>query len=791
MSNVVKKILYFTDSQITAKTPPSRTDSISTALMRKFYEIGLIAKANNVDFVVCGGDFFDIPRVSLKLAGTFTQIIKDWGVDLYVVPGNHDMYGYTISNIDQTMLGFMSKTDVVKLLLKGEQFTFPTPNFDIVLEGQEYHKDIDHGINDDYRMSPSLTQNSTVNILVPHGMLVEKPFIGDTYSLIQDVAYRTDANVILGSHYHPGWPTQVVNNVLFYNPGSLARISDGVDAQTRHVKVGIINIFDTGQVSVDDVYLKTMQPYAQVFAPQKSTSSVINSSAMMTNFKQSLAQGVSGISHSSNIMDMINQLTATNSGIEPAVIKATEDCMLQLMNSNVMDDLKAQGYLEQQARKVISKVIIKNYMSHEYSEFNFVDGFNVIIGESNAGKTVLFRSIDWCLNDSPKGTSMMRTGSDHTMVRIEYTDGTYVQRYRTDTSPGELEIKDITGAVQVFKGFSNKIPVDVMNIHQMPIVNITDSLKQNLSYSDQLAGPFLITASSFDKASAIGKITGVDIADSAIKQLTKEIAALNKTVKTAEADLKSANLKKASYDYLPKLKSDIDYLDNVLQTYDKVYAEQQELIRLDAELTDILAKKQIVEQELSQMPDIGDLEAKYHQVSILYNNHLLMATLLKDYNDIMPKVQALRDELSLYPKDEVVTSLETSMKMLIENTKMISSFRTEMNAIHKQKKALMASMIPDDYIIYVESSLAKANTLISVTREIAALDSNYDDISYKISTINEVIQMTQSTIDDEVRALHDLSEEKRHYIHSIGCCPLCGTQITTEDQIQSIAKGGI
>ena len=79
-------------------------------------EIDTLVKKMNVDTVVHTGDLFHTARVSDKFAGQVSEMIKAMGVPFYVVPGNHDIEGYTTDTIDQTKLGLLAKAGVVTIL---------------------------------------------------------------------------------------------------------------------------------------------------------------------------------------------------------------------------------------------------------------------------------------------------------------------------------------------------------------------------------------------------------------------------------------------------------------------------------------------------------------------------------------------------------------------------------------------------------------------------------------------------------------------------------------------------
>ena len=78
--------LYFTDPQLSAKSPSGRLDNFPVTAYKKLYEIGMLIKRDNIDYVFCGGDLFNTPRISLKYAGDIAKLMKSWNVPIYVVP---------------------------------------------------------------------------------------------------------------------------------------------------------------------------------------------------------------------------------------------------------------------------------------------------------------------------------------------------------------------------------------------------------------------------------------------------------------------------------------------------------------------------------------------------------------------------------------------------------------------------------------------------------------------------------------------------------------------------------
>jgi len=74
----------------------------------------------------------------------------------------------------------------------------------------------------------------------------------------------------------------------------------------------------------------------------------------------------------------------------------------------------------------ISNIIIRNFRSIEYAEFDFKN-FNIFVGQNNAGKTNLFEAVEWFFNGTPKATSIkdLHPKGDRSKtisVTIEFSD---------------------------------------------------------------------------------------------------------------------------------------------------------------------------------------------------------------------------------------------------------------------------------------------------------------------------------------------------------------------------------
>lgn len=218
-------------------------------------EIVDIIDRNNVDFVLHGGDLFDRPDVSISITSRFAKILKMIGVPIYIVSGNHDVYGHNPQTINRTVIGLLSDLDILNIINENEKVILEKDNLKVQLTGQPYIYNIDDPINRKYYIIEDVDNSANYAIHIVHGMLLDKPFIkGVPYTLVDDIL-DTKADITIAGHYHSGFNNIFINGKYFINPGSIVRISNSLREIDRKPKVIIIDLND--DIKIKDIYLKS------------------------------------------------------------------------------------------------------------------------------------------------------------------------------------------------------------------------------------------------------------------------------------------------------------------------------------------------------------------------------------------------------------------------------------------------------------------------------------------------------------------------------------------------------
>ena len=779
------KILHITDSHGTVKGPESRKDIYYITFLRKLYELGYVVKKEKIDMVIHTGDLFHTARVSDKFAGQVSEMIKSWQVPVYVVPGNHDIEGYTTDTIDQTKLGLLAKAGVIHLLDRDNPITI-TANQDgeeytVAISGQEYYAHIDEGNMQDFEMQQD---EADFNILAIHGYIADTPQHPNIKcTMVGDIV--TDADVILTGHYHRQFEWNGPD-VDIYNPGSMMRVEQTDYNKTHMPQYGILDIHlvPSGAVGYNYTFheFKIAQPSTTVF-DYNSKYKAKAASITLEGFKTSIANTMNQMPTSAvtNIIDIINNICA-NTNVDTATQKKVLDVYNNTLQS-IPDEFEVQqGFIPAQNQKYITSVTLKNFQAHKDTTVQFDRGLNIIVGESNNGKTSILRGILWAIDNQPLGNDFIMAGENDCSVTINFSDGTYIKRGRTVKNTGYYEIRyiDDNGKYidQTYRGFTNAVPVEVANVHQMPKVNITKDIETHLNVLSQLDGPFLLTESPLVKASAIGRITGTHVIDAAIKESNKTIQSNRKLVKSYSEDLQQ---KENERKQLPDIKS--------METFTKKYAYivkyitklNDSVIKLNADLQQISQYQQQMMQEKERcerlkkvaalLPIIQTAKDKFNKVIFLHGKLTKYQELSLQIEQNQISIERGKYFAKLKPLVDRAVANILNVSRLNDYVDKVNTLKNDIN-ISKFNKTFMSkyALVAKSIIVHCQVANTYVSKLAPKIDEISDMDLRQIDLCRSVTATKKNIKSIKANITK-------IQKERNQFILDQGYCPCCGQKV--------------
>lgn len=322
------RILYFTDTHIRGTTPKNRKDNILETLENKFNELVQLVKEKNIDFVLHGGDLFDRPDISPSIVRKFAMILNKISVPIYMIAGNHDIYGHNPNTLPRTMLGLFDGIGILQLIGEDNTILLEKDDIKVQLTGSPYKYGIDSSNDKSLYLLEDKDENVDYAIHLTHGMLLDKPFIkGVPHTIIDDIL-DTKADITLAGHYHSGFGIKEYEGKYFINPGSFIRITNSIKEINRMPRVLIIDL--NKEINFEFYYLKSAHKGEDVLDRTVIENNIFRSEKIV-QFKQSVDS--SQDFNKLNINHILNNLINTENiddNIKEEAVKRIEYAQIEI-----------------------------------------------------------------------------------------------------------------------------------------------------------------------------------------------------------------------------------------------------------------------------------------------------------------------------------------------------------------------------------------------------------------------------------------------------------------------------
>src|SRR5690606_5490252 len=265
---------------------------------------------------------------------------------------------------------------------------------------------------------------------------------------------------------------------------------------------------------------------------------------------------------------------------------------------------------------MIIKVEIENFQSHKNTVLEFVPGTNVVIGESDAGKSAIFRAINWVITNRPLGDTFRPDWGGDTRVAIYTTEGAVIERIKT----ASRNVYVING--KALTAFGSDVPEQVSEILRMDEANI----------QSQMDVPFLLAVSPGEAARLLNKAASIDDIDYTLSNLRSEYQKISNNIKFNEGKLKDYEEEIKEYDNIPILEEKLEQLEEVEKELER---HQQKLEKL----TELVAGARRIQTELEKTKNIQQITEKFQEVLSRYNNYEELRKQLDGLKQLTHKVK--------------------------------------------------------------------------------------------------------------------------------------------------------
>jgi exonuclease SbcC len=374
----------------------------------------------------------------------------------------------------------------------------------------------------------------------------------------------------------------------------------------------------------------------------------------------------------------------------------------------------------------IKKLQIENFQSHQYSEIEFDEGLNVIVGPSDQGKSAIIRAIKWVLFNEPRGSDFIRHGASFARVAIEMSNGFIITRERS-ASKNRYAITTPEGETAVFEGFGNDAPEEIKKAHGIYKIMIDTDSSVSLNLGEQLEGPFLLSETGSVRAKAIGRLTGVHVVDKAIRDTVSDIKKENQIESKSRAEITEIEKRLSAYQQLEQLKIDINKKEKILEKVEVIQNRFEKVLTLKKTQDQLKIDIESNVKTIEQYKNLNQAEPMIVKLSEQMN-------ILNKIKNFKANINAVSFEIS-------------SQKNILDSTKLLEAAQYSIESLEKkisQSKILVK--LKDEYE-KIESSLSEGKKYLEKSKaEIENIIQNYAKQLKKLSKC----PVCFSSIDDSI-----------------------------------------
>lgn len=286
----------------------------------------------------------------------------------------------------------------------------------------------------------------------------------------------------------------------------------------------------------------------------------------------------------------------------------------------------------------ICKLILNNFQQWKTGLIEFKPGLNILIGNTESGKSTLFRAINSILTGKMP-EDYIRKGTKDCEVEIQFNDGSIFKRSRNKKD----NIANANGTV--FERVGKEIPFEYFNKLGKTSIEFGNKELSLCSYS-QFEPHFFITLSDYDKSKLIGTICGIDIVDKLVDSINKDIRSNNANIKFLENKLKEQIEQK---EFKEKEFKMIDFkhfkllccIESLKQNYKKL----EELTKLQTNFNSLNSLVEDVQKNINSLNRLNfdsDKSIKLQKLFSLQFNLQIYNKLEKDIKKDLDKIKSLQ-----------------------------------------------------------------------------------------------------------------------------------------------------
>jgi len=309
---------------------------------------------------------------------------------------------------------------------------------------------------------------------------------------------------------------------------------------------------------------------------------------------------------------------------------------------------------------------VKNFQPYKNTLIHFVKGLNVIVGPSHAGKSSLFRCIEWLMTNRPTSIEEFKSrfaeDNENVKVALELEDGAFIIR---EKGP---KVNSYTTQDDAYEAVGTDCPKEVLDILKMGEYNIQGQMDKYIFFQQ----------SPGEIARYLNKLVGLDVIDRGYKNIEIKVRDTRAIIKECSTRAEKLENDLEKYDGLDEAIKKLAELEKISKRYQDRENEQNILESEVTAIKALLDKKDRIDSWLKIEGELLILKNQKAQVSKLTDE---LSELEDDMNNVKRcsyKIAASMTWMNIQPH---IVLLQRNNKDLENNTSELSELSKVINKI--------------------------------------------------------------------------------------------------------------
>lgn len=253
--------------------------------------------------------------------------------------------------------------------------------------------------------------------------------------------------------------------------------------------------------------------------------------------------------------------------------------------------------MAEKENKMIKSIHIQNFESHKDTQIDPGPGVNVLVGESEHGKSAVLRALNWVITNRPVGDAFRSHWGGDTIVTIDTDDVTVTRTKSSKGNEYSLSLLDdpVDLPAQVFKAIKQDVPEEIAKTLDLLPVNVQTQFDPHF---------LLPPVSPGEVARRLNEVVDLNVIDRAQSNINIEIRDANRRIREGRGKLTDAEQSLKGWDWLDGAETDLAELEKLSGRAEGLRTRESDLNRLVHEIGEIEGNL----TELKDLPGKGELE---------------------------------------------------------------------------------------------------------------------------------------------------------------------------------------